>query len=301
MKVIRPQPFTSSMLTSTTATESVAAYSSGTTYAKDALVSYNTKIYQSLQNSNLNKQPDLSTSALWWIEIRSDNRYAAFDTQVGQRTTATTTLTMTIYPNALFDSVALIDVDCLSTKITVRDGAGGPIIYEQTAGLVTSIVGNWYEYYFTSTTDKRTQLVFTNIPTTTTARITLEFSGAVGDIVSVGEVVWGTMTQIGTTQYGVSTGITDYSVKQTDEYGNTKFVERAFSKRMSAQVHLPNSNLNSVQLLLYSLRATPSVWVASDDPALQEPLVVFGYYKDFSTEIAYPSHSICNLEIEGLI
>lgn len=301
MRVIKPVTFTTGMLISTNATEPNPTYSSGTTYAKDFIVSYNTKLYQSLQAGNLNKQPDLATSSTWWIQIGSDNRYAMFDLQVGQKTTRTTSLTTTVAPGVIIDSVALIDVSCLTARLIVRDGLGGPIVYDQTAGLSGATVIDWYTYFFSDPLEKRTQIIFSNIPPYANAHITLELTEQTGVDVTIGEMTWGTLSEIGTTQYGVSTGIIDYSVKETDEFGNTKFVERAFSKRMQAQVHVRNTQINRVQTLLYSLRATPCVWVATSDPTLQEPLIVFGYYRDFSMEIAYPSHSICNIEIEGLI
>lgn len=301
MKVINPVTFVSGMLISTNATDPNPAYSAATTYAKDAIVSYNTFLYQSLQDSNLNKQPDLVTSSTWWIKIGSDNRYAMFDLQVGQRTTRTTNLTVTIAPGQIIDSVALIDINALTAKLTVRNGLAGPIVYEQIAGVSGATVIDWYTYFFSDPLQPITQVVFQNIPPYVNAHITLELDGQIGDTVSIGEMIFGSLSVIGTTQYGVSAGIIDYSVKETDEFGNTLFVERPFSKRLSAQVHLPNSQLNRVQRLLYNLRAKPCVWIATDDPILQEPSIVFGYYRDFSTEIAYPSHSMCNLEIEGLI
>lgn len=300
MKVIKPVNFTSAMLTSTNATDPNPVWSSATTYAKDAIVSYNTYLYQSLQASNLNKQPDLATSSLWWIKIGSDNRYAMFDLQVGQKTTRTTSLTVTIAPGATVDSVALIDVVCSTAKITVRSSLGGTIIYEKTAGLSGAEVFDWYTYFFSDPLQDITQVVFQDIPTTPTPYITLEMIGETGTEVSIGEMVFGVLTTLGGTQYGASAGIVDYSVKETDEFGNTFFVERAYSKRLSASVFIQNSRLTKVQTLLYSLRAKPCVWIATDDPLLQEPLVVFGFYRDFSTEISYPSHSICNIEIEGL-
>lgn len=300
MKVIKPVNFTTGMLTSTNATDPNPVWSAATTYAKDAVVSYNTNLYKSLQAGNLNKVPDATTSATWWIKIGADNRYAMFDLQVGQRTTRTTSLTVTVAPGTSVDSVALIDVSCKIAKITVRSSNGGTIIYEKTAGLSGTEVFDWYSYFFSDPITDISQVVFQGIPATPTPFITIELTGETGIEVSIGEMVFGTLTELGSTQYGVSAGIIDYSVKQTDEFGNTTFVERPFSKRLSGQFHLPNSRLTKVQTLLYSLRATPCVWIATDDPILQEPLVVFGFYRDFSTEIAYPSHSLCNIEIEGL-
>jgi hypothetical protein len=63
-----------------------------------------------------------------------------------------------------------------------------------------------------------------------------------------------------------------------------------------------NSQLNRVQRLLYDLRAVPVVWLGNNDaPEFEEPMVVFGFYRDFSTDVAYPTVSFCSLEIEGLI
>lgn len=301
MKVIKPVNFTTGMLISTNATEPNAAYNSGTTYAKGAVVNYGTKLYESLQDGNLNHQPDLSASSTWWLKIGSDNRYAMFDLQVGQATTRTTNLTVTVAPGEAITSVALIDISALTAKLTVRDGLGGTIVYEQTVGVTGAIVTDWYEYYYSDPLEPKTQAIFTDIPPYASCHLTIELDDQVGETVSLGEMVFGNLFVLGTTQYGVSTGIIDYSVKETDEFGNTMFVERAFSKRMQAEVHLLNTQVNRVQTLLYSLRAKPCVWIGTSDPLLQEPLIVFGFYRDFSTTIAYPSHSICNLEIEGLI
>jgi len=51
---------------------------------------------------------------------------------------------------------------------------------------------------------------------------------------------------------------------------------------------------------LAALRATPAVWVGSDNYQLS-PLVVFGYCKDFSINVAYATHSTATLEITGMI
>ena len=128
----------------------------------------------------------------------------------------------------------------------------------------------------------------------------MTFTGATGETVSAGEVVFGMLSDLGDTQYGVTSGIIDYSVKSTDQYGNTTLTKRAYSKRMSAKVQLDNTQLNRVQSFLYTIRATPCVWIGSDDPRMQEPLVIYGFYKDFSTEIPYPTYSLCSLEVEGL-
>lgn len=298
MKVIKPIKFQESQLISTTATNAEANWSSTTTYSIGAIVTYSGKRYESLQNTNLNKQPD--TNPTWWLDLGADNKHAMFDEVIGTSTTATTSLTVVIKPDAIFDSIALIGMDAATAKITIRDGISGPIVYEDIAGLSGATLTDWYEYFFTDPLIKRTQVVFQNIPSYLNAHITLELENTVGEPVSLAKIVYGTMSLIGQTQYGLNAGIVDYSVKETNEFGTTSFVERRFSKRLSAQVYVSNSQLNRVQSYLYSIRATPSVWIATDDPTYEEAAVVYGWYRDFSTDISYPTFSMLSLELESL-
>lgn len=223
-----------------------------------------------------------------------------FDLFVSTATSALNSLTVVVRPGVFINSLALINVKANVITVTIRDGVSGPIVYENSAGLSGVDVTNWYDYFFSDPLLKRTQIVFSQIPQYTNAHITLTLSGADGETVSIGSMIYGDLASLGGTQYGASAGIVDYSVKQTDEFGNISFVERAYSKRLSAEFFIQNSELNKVQNYLYSIRATPAVWVASDDPTFEEALIIYGFMKDFSTVIAYPSHSMCNIEIEGL-
>lgn len=298
MKTIRPIIFQESHLISTTATNTEANWSSATTYASGQIASYSGKRWESLQGSNLNKVP--TAEPLWWLDLGADNKHAMFDGVVATSTTATTSLTVVLKPNKTFDSIALIDVDASVVSISITDGIGGPVVYENTIGLSSETIIDWYGYFFYDPLLKRTQAIFYNIPTYQNAVVTITLENSVGEVVSVSTLVYGTLFDIGGTQYGVSAGIVDYSVKTTDEFGNTTFVKRAFSKRLNAQVTVRNSDLNRVQSLLYGLRATPVVWIASDNPMFEEALIVYGWYRDFTTEISYPTYSLVSIELESL-
>jgi len=99
----------------------------------------------------------------------------------------------------------------------------------------------------------------------------------------------------------VTKGIIDYSRKDTDPTsGVVTFVPRAYSKRMSGQFLLANGAISGVQQILASIRATPSVYIGSEG-ADYGALIVYGFYRDFSIDIAYPTHSWCRIEVEGLV
>lgn len=278
------------------ATDSNPIWNSATTYVQNALVRYNNKIWSSLQSSNTNHPP--TSSPTWWIEIGPDNMHAAFDNQISTVTTATTTLTFVVRPGNI-DSIALINMQAVTAQLVMYDPTAG-IVSSKIAGLSGAEVYDWYQYFFYDPLLIRTQVIFSDLPLYSNALITIRLQGQTGDIVSLALAAFGIVENLGGTQYGATAGIVDYSIKETDDFGTVTFVKRNFSKRLSSQLFLDNSSLNRVTRFLYNLRATPAVWIGSDDPTLEEPTVVYGFYKEFSIELAYPKSSLCSLEIEGL-
>jgi hypothetical protein len=297
MQVIKPIIFLDSQLISTTAVEAYATYSAGTTYAINTFVVYLNKIYQSLQASNTGHTPD--TSPTFWQYISVGNKIAMFDSEVSTQTTATTSLTTVVAPAVITNSLAYLELQGTQLQVEVRDGAGGTIVYNKTIALDSTIILDWYMYFFEPYNPK-TEVILSDVPPYLNARITTTLTGASGSTVKIGSMIYGTVYQLGTTQYGVSSGIRDYSVKQTDDFGNTTFLQRAFSRRMEGNVFMNNTALAFNQRLLTSLRAVPAVWIGSTEDNFS-PLTVFGYYRDFNIDISYPTFSLCRIEIEGLI
>lgn len=295
MKLLKPITFQESQLTSTTATEAIATWLIGTTYALGAKVQYGSRLYESLVGSNLGNQPD--TNPVKWLDYSPDNKHAMFDSQVNTQTTKTSPLTVVVEPEAAINSLGYLNITGTQLVVTVKDAPAGTTVYTNTIDLDGTIILDWYMYFF-EPYDFKTEVILTNIPSYPTAEITTVLSG--GSTVAIGSMVYGTLYDLGGTQYGASVGIRDYSIKTTDDFGNTTFVQRAFSRRLEAQVFIDNQRLNSIYKLLSDVRAVPSVWIGSDDSTLS-PLVVFGYYKDFNVTIQYPTYSMCSLTIEGLI
>lgn len=284
------------MLLSTTAVETVPAYNPATTYAKDAEVNYSNSIYVSLQAANTGNAPD--TSPTFWLRKSANNTYSMFDEFVNTQTTAASPLVIELKPREMINSLAFFNLGGVTDiHIVVKDAPGGTVVLDVTYNLDDTTINDWYMYFF-EPYDLRTDFVLQNIPPYPNAVITCTFTSATS--VQVGTLVFGNVYQIGKTQYGVTTGIRDYSTKNVNTFGITTFTQRAFSKRMEANVYINNSDLRFVQKLLQDLRATPTVWIGSDAEGY-DVLSVYGYYRDFNIEIPYPNNSFCRLEIEGLI
>lgn len=295
MDVIRPINITSSMLISTTATDATAAYNAGTSYSTGQVVQYQQYRYESLQNSNTGNTPDVSPT--WWLLLGPTNDWAMFDTSVSTQTTATSPLTVQVEPGASFTSAAFVNIENATLlNVKVYDSNGGTVQYDQDIDLDDTIINDWFDYFFAEF-EFKTELVVNNLPPYNTGVIEASFTSTSSP--SVGAMIIGNGFYLGTTQYGLNYGIRDYSIKSTDDFGNTTFVERAFSRRMEPNVIVENIRLNAVSKNLSNLRATPTVWIASTDSRFQST-IVYGYMKDYNIEINYPTTSLIRLEIEGL-
>lgn len=293
MKVIAPLTIDSSMVTIDTV-ETYADWAIGTTYAAGDKVVYGDWVYESLTSSNLGNQPD--TDAVNWVLSSPSNAWAMFDGEVSTRSEKTTTFTATVTPGAYFNSIALLNMSAISVDVTADYGDGSPLTYSY--DLNETVIADWYGYFF-EPYSLREDLVITDIPPSLSVDVTITVTNESGVTAAVGMVKFGTLATLGDSEYGANLGITDYSVKETDAFGVTTFVERPFSKRLSANVFCQNGALTYITSVLQSVRAKPTVWVYSDQDKFR-PTVVYGYARDWNVDIAYTNHCLLSLEIEGL-
>lgn len=298
MKVIKPTPITDAMIIASNAVEAHAAWLVGTTYAKDAMVDYGQHYYISLVNSNTGNIPDVVGSTFWSM-TGPDNKHAMFDGQISTATTSTSPLAVTVAPG-IANAVAMLGLVGTSVTVTMTDGAGGPTVYTRTVNLDGTIITDWYMYFFEPFIQLG-EVVLTDLPPYSSGRITMTLTS--GGAVAIGEFLVGAAYQLGEAdlEHGATIGIIDYSRKDTDpNTGVVTFVPRAYSKRMSGQFLLANGAISGVQQILASIRATPSVYIGSEATDYSA-LIVYGFYRDFSIDIAYPTHSWCRIEVEGLV
>jgi hypothetical protein len=233
-----------------------------------------------------------------WLEIAPSNNIAMFDTQTATKSLANKEISFTVN-SGIIDTVGMVGLDADMAVVTLRDGVAGAIVFTKTIGLTGGNPTNAWDYYFSEPTLRRTQLVVDGIPPYVNSYVTITLTGNAA--IGVGNVFLGKNKDIGLAEYGLTSGMLDFSVKTTDAFGATTFVKRGFKKKVNVRTFVDNTALNLLQNLLYTLRAEPCLWQFSDDPDLSEATVLYGFYKDFSTDISYPTTSYVNIEIEGLI
>ena len=300
--VIVPKDITDSNLVSSTITEtgSEAAqgiYNSGSSYALNDVVIVTTGVhrkYKSLTGTaNLNKYPP--TNPTYWVDLGPTNKLAMFDQTGGTVTSSTTGGLEFVFTADRVNSMGFLDVNASSIRIRANDGV--TTYYDQTYNLPDrAIVQNWYDYFYTESF-RTTELIVKDIPPLSGSTYTVTITNTASNT-SIGNFIYGSFSEIGNTQYGANVGIVDYSKKIVDEFGIATLVKRTFSKKVDMRIYVENAAIDAVCSKLNSLRATNCLWAGST--GVYESLTVFGFYKDYSIDISYPTYSVLSIQIEGL-
>lgn len=272
----------------------LAAWNAGTNYANDDRVSYSVthRLYKHIGGGGVNSTPP-HLNPTHWKDIGPTNSWAMFDQAVGTRTARATPLTSTIAPG-IVDSIAFLDVRGASSVRVLMNVSGSPV-YDVTmpVGDISTII-DWWDYFFGDFVFL-TDFVLNDLPPYTNGTIDITVTGATN--VSVGACVVGKATDIGNTQYGVGSGIIDYSVKETDDFGNFNVVERPFSKRIDVNLEIKNTAIDYVFRKLSDVRARPCVYF---DQSNFQAFILYGFYKDWTINVEFPEDSDVTLSLEGL-
>lgn len=294
MKIIRPITITDATLTASDVPENDhPAWSAPTTYAlgDEVIIAATHRAYRSLQAANLNKAP--ATETTWWLDIGATNRWVMFDSLVNSTTSQADSIAVTLTPTERSDSVVLLNVSAATVSVSVTDVTDG-VVFAETYNMVSaSGIQDWYDYFFEPVV-RKTELYASGLPPYANAAIAITITGATA---AVGECIVGLSREIGGTQYGAKIGIRDYSIKEQDAFGNYSILERTFSRRGTFTVWADSNLTTEIQNILAGYRATPVVYIGSDSI---DATIIYGFYKDFDIDIAFPDVSICSLDIEGL-
>lgn len=255
------------------------------------------KIYECLV-VNTNAVPEQNVSGLTpvWLEIGFTNKWRMFDALVGSSSESPESFVVTLKPGKFINSLALLNISATSIQIEILDQDNEVVSTTLYSLLAGDEILDWYTYFFAESS-YRSDYVITELSVVANGslRITINNPGAVAKI---GVCVIGNYYLVGGVKYGAAIGITDYSVKTQDAFGNYLVMERSYSKRMSINIDCDNAIIDTLANLLAIYRVKPLVWIGADN--LYTSLIVYGFYKDFEVNIAYPKNSICSLKIEGL-
>jgi hypothetical protein len=294
MKVVNPIVVTPAMLTSSVPETDYAEWNAATAYVVGNRVIRASmhKVYERLVSGTTATAPE--SDAVNWLDVGYTNRWKIFDQSTGSQTTNATSIVMTIVPGAVVNTVGLLNLSAASVRVKVTDPTAG-MVYDTTKyTAIDNTIGDWDAYFFDYITRTDT-LIFDDLPNYVSASIEVTISE--GTTAACGVLAIGRAVELGGIQYGATMGIVDYSRKEADVFGGYTLLQRAYSNRNNFKLMIPKEIVNQVKKLLSELRATPVLWIGSQE---YTGTINYGFYKDFSITITYFSHSECVIDIESM-
>lgn len=300
MKIILPEYTSDVTLQSSNVVENdYSAFDIATSYSvNDTVVYVSTNIHwvvRSLVAANLGNIPTGISTDTNWVKISETNRWKMFDLKTTSQTFNTDSIDVTLIGVSQIDAIALLNIDAASLEVTGKDQYGATF-YSSTTNLIsTEGIYDPYTYFF-SPLVYLTDVVLQDLPPYALSSYEISLTST-GNTVKCGTCLIGKKMDLGETHYGMTAGITDYSIKTSDAFGDFTITERAYSKTLNASAYVPSAQVNAQANLFIRYRATPLVWIGADDYSLS---FIYGFYKDYQIIVEYPTYSLCNLEIEGL-
>lgn len=303
MNIIDPYAITNTTLTATNVTEADhPVWDISTTYDADdrvIVIGDVHKIYQSVSGSNLGNEPSGTTaSTAEWVYVGATNRWKPFDQRTSDPVTRVTPIQYTITDSRYVASLAFFNIQAANeVEITITD-TGAVEVYNETVNLIdTSHMTDWF-LFFTEVPRYVRQKLVLGLPFTAGADVELEFRGATGATIGVGQIVLGRSQNIGETVTGTRPGFVDYSRKDRDAFGEPIIVARDFKRRVEYAVAIDTQRADNIIEDLAALRAKGAVYFADSDTGFFGT-TIYGLLSDFDVPLA-TNKSFINIEVQSL-
>jgi len=299
MKIIKPTVITDAMLVSSSVPEpdvgeeawiATKAYTAGNVVIR---ASTHRKYERKVAGTTATPPEN---DAVNWFDAGPTNRWAMFDRKVGTATTSAGPLTVALRVGPA-SGLGALELVGRGLKAVLKDATGGTVVYTKTIALDGTVIESVYDWFFADF-EQLTDAVMIDIPRHfTNGELTIELTGTSG--VEIGVLQVGQVIEVGMAKKGASVGITDFSKKERDTFGNYDVLERTWSKNSSMQVLTEARDFNKIYRSLAAIRAVPCIYIGTDRIGF-EPMITYGFYKDFGITVDYEHSHLLNIEIEGL-
>lgn len=292
------------LISTSIAENDFAVWDSSTTYSVgDKVISTVThRIYEALQSStNVDPTTDVADPP-FWLNIGATNRWKAFDKTISDPVTVADGVTSIVYELGAFgipsNSVTLFGLKGRVASVVVDDATDGEVYNRDISLIDNALVNDWFSYFFQPARVK-TEAIFESIPPYANAEYTITVVDSSSEEPELGQIVLGQEYTLGTTGYGTSVSIEDFSRKERDAFGNAIIVERPFAKLIDFDFTVNTDEARRAAILLETVRAVPAVYYSGPDTE-KYGTTVYGFFRSWSINLDGPNISNVTLEVEGL-
>ena len=300
MKVVPPKMIVDATLLSSTIPETdYPVWNAATTYAIGdyCMVAANHTIYKCLLANTNKYPPDNYGDLLSWYEVGKTNRWRMFDDTVASTTSSSTDIVVEL-DASMCDTVALFNIKGISVLMELY-ASDNTLMHSEEIQLLNDVYTDWADIFFIQPEFVGNVYAGYPISFSTKLKITIFASGG---IASCGHCVIGKAKYLGMSQYGLKSGITDYSKKSINDYGQAYLSQGDYAETCEFDLWLDSQSRPQIKSILSSLRATAAVWYLDntvDNP--DSDMLLFGFFEDYSVVMQGPDLSVLNVSLQGLV
>jgi hypothetical protein len=230
-----------------------------------------------------------------WLDVGPTNRWAMFDRKLGTVTEKDGSIDVDLVASQRIGGLALFNTDAFEINVTITDALEG-VVYDQTFSMVSyDNVANYYDYFFAPILRKR-DIFIEGLPLYLDAIIHVSVSRP-ESTARVGNLVVGTVRDLGTTTMGAGFGIIDYSRKEADDFGNVDLTERDYRSTGSFEVVVERLYVDEIKNLLTQRRALPTVYIGTEEFS---SMLIYGFARDWNVKVNEYRQADLSLELESL-
>ena len=281
LSVLVPYTVTNAMLISSTVPEDDApVWSAATAYAVGATVLRlaSHAVYECVLATGVPASLTPENDPEHWLFVRTSNRWSMFDESVGSATQQHAGLNGPMIVKVAIpgpmNNVVLLDVVGQSVTLTTQDGVQRTQEVPGGSAPVVNFFG------LDSAGENITLKVQSTNP------------------VSIGSLLVGSFTRLANVVGTAQLGLTDFSRKTFDDYGQPLLVRRGFNRRLSVPIEIPRPQIDGVVNVLASVRSRPVLWRGV--PWLAST-VLYGWPKSWDLKLETPARATGTITLESLV
>jgi hypothetical protein len=215
-----------------------------------------------------------------------DNQGYMFDEFVSTQTENADTIIVEIKFNNS-DRIALFNMDAYSVDLELTDDYTSSVV--QTKSIDLELSNGEYRQWIVET-----MYIYANA----TLKITINKAGSTA---KCGVCVYGTSTYIGDSEWNLKAGFVDYSIKDTNEFGQTYLNAGNWSKTPDVRTHFLLGILDAIFEDLVDIRGTLAVFEINQGDTDYEALRIFGFLNDWNITLNNPTIGYIDFDIQGVI
>ncbi len=273
--------------------EELDEYDSSSTYAVKSEVKIDS--LKRKYRSKIEDNGDYPVGSINWVDMGALNSYSGFDNHIFSQTISTEDLEIEI-DVSLATTVAIFNMQNITNLTIEHTNIDTDEIVTIDVNLRDYGAYSLYEYFYTPIKNKKQHIQ--EIEWIPNAKVKFSIP-ANGNEIAYGMILSGLSEDTGITLYSGEIGQIDYSIFETDAWGNTTFNKRAVANTLDAKILVDEENIDTVMDLSEDVRASLNLFIGDERDRGIQRMNIVGYLKSSKIPIT-PNKMQYDMKIVGV-